>query len=850
LNLNLCFIASLSVRFLYFSKNMKQTNSEWGKVDLLLFWIEISVGYVPYGTYARCPMPFDLTYHLGPSPPKQLPKIMTKFQPEDKRSFSKELAKALLENEQREKDALSSPNVNVYNDNEIEDAYLALCYDEPRLENDALCRELASALLGVFPDCALPSGKTKSKTPILGLSDRFVNGVLQITTVAREQPKIIKSDSSQPDYSTPYNGEQFTSSTLASKGYAELAVSSFLLGPLYCCRSLKTDQKDEAIGAKHRPIQKFLGSYNGRSSVDHDAGAAFGKGRDDATESFLRSMAEMTLPEDVVLDQSDTNEEKKESSKQEIIPVEDNSNDPMREIFAADEDPDDFDYGDDRYDDHSPAKVHDAAFQAILDSFDVHKLCQCKLLTAEEIVFRLESLLSELSYRRITLGCKAWKDWKVSEHLSSLTLEILQCLGYSNLDHLGMKFNNPLMALRDRAMDSMHGHDALESYLGLIRVLLKSDSSQVGKCAAKNTVDDKGLSPARAIGLSSLAGLCSCPDLMGNTKKKHIAKIREMIMECLYELVDCVEFVRPKKNDAIHTQPALPTWVRVSIALSRVIDFLTGVKSRTDCSRTDEFPGNYLSTSDAQNILQSGLFREIILLFTFTEETEEDNSSKQATTTAKAVVREQTLRMILVLSSKSQILGKYAARVPELTNILYSDTFRQGGIVDVISWYALLGGIASSNKGPQLRMKGVLILSGSELKVRCRTDFLQLCEMAVDTIKKGIANDSSLQDFLRLSNSFQLIPYLAECWKEAVASQGGSEAVKNGISNVMKNLPAFRARNEPGTDEVLDDNKKKESRIDSGTIAAVRKSCKSLVLLLEHEGNKNLQSARLSSKTD
>jgi hypothetical protein len=771
--------------------------------------------------------------------------MMPELQLEDKRSFSKELAEALLENEQREKDALSSPNVNVYDDNEIEHAYLDLCYDEPRLDNDALCRELASALLGVFPDCTLPSGEIKSKTPILGLSDRFVNGVLQTTTVAREQPKIIKSNSSQPDYTTPYSGEQFTSSTLASKGYAELAVSSFLLGPLYCCRALKADLKDEAIGETHITIQKFLGSYNGRSSVDHDAGAAFGKGRDDATESFLRSMAEMTLPEDTVLDQSDTNEEKKESCKQEIIPVEDNSHDPMREIFAAEEDPDDFEYGDDRYDDHSPAKAHDAAFQAILDSFDVHKLCQLKLLTTEEIVFRLESLLSELSYRRITLGCKVWKDWKISENLSSLTLEILQCLGDSNLDHLGMKFNNPLMALRDRAMDSMHGHDALESYLGLIRVLLKSDSSQVGECAAKNTMDDRGLSPARAIGLSSLAGVCSCPDLLGNAKKKQIAKIKEMIMECIDELVDCVEFVRPKKNDENQTHSALPTWVRVSIALSGIMDFLTGVKSRTDCSRTDECSGNVLSTSDAQSILQSGLFREIILLFTHTDESEENNSSKQATTTAKAVVREQTLRMILVLSSKSQILGKYAARVPELTNILYSDTFRHGSIVDVISWYALLGGIMSSNKGPQLRMKGVLILSGSELKVRCRTDFLQLCEMAVDTIKTGITNDSSLQDLLRLSNSFQLIPYLAECWKEAVASQ----AVKNAILNVMKNLPAFRARNEPGADEVLDD-KKKESRIDSSTIAAVRKSCKSLVLLLEDEGNKNLQSARLSSKTD
>ena len=45
--------------------------------------------------------------------------MMPELQLEDKRSFSKELAEALLENEQREKDALSSPNVNVYDDNEI-----------------------------------------------------------------------------------------------------------------------------------------------------------------------------------------------------------------------------------------------------------------------------------------------------------------------------------------------------------------------------------------------------------------------------------------------------------------------------------------------------------------------------------------------------------------------------------------------------------------------------------------------------------------------------------------------------------------------------------------------------------
>ena len=785
---------------------------------------------------------------------------MGKSQTEEKRfkeAYAKELAKALLENEQLEKNALKTPNTSLYTAKEIEQAYLALCYDDPQLKNDGLCRELASVLLGTFPDCQLPSGQFKSRKLglSLGLSDRFVNGVLQTTNDTREHAKTSKSDDYQQDYLTPYDGEQFMESTSASKGYGELAVSSFLLGPLYCCRALRQDKHNDTGGATNThthtqiqaQIQQFLGSYNGRKSLESDS--AFGKGRDDAaTESFLQSMAQMTLPEGTVLDQGDI-EEREKLSDQEIAPVQGNDNGAMKETFATEEDPDDFDYGDDRYVGTRPAQVHDV--QAILDSFNAKKLSQSRFLTAKETIYRLESLLSELSYRRITLGCKTWNNWKLSKHLSSLTLEILQCLGDTKLNSLGMKFNNPLMALRDRAMDGLYGHDALESYLDLIRVLLKSDSVQVGEYAASNSMEDKELSPARSIGLSNLASACSSPDLIGNAKKKHTAKIRMMIMECLDELVDCVEFVRPKKSDTVQKDQPLPTWVRVSIALSQVMDFVTGVKSRSDCCGTDESSRNSLSTSDAQHILQSGLFREIILLFGYTTDSDVENCVKPATSTAKAVVREQLLRLILVLSSKSQILGKYAARVPELTNILYSNAFRQASILDAICWYSLLGTIVSANKGPQLRMKGTVSISGSELKMKCRTDFLKLCEMVTDTIKTATDNNSIVYDFLRLSNCFHQLPFLTDCWKEAVTSGGENQTVKTAISNVMKALPAFSARIELRADKELND-KKKESRrgVDSGTTSAIRKSCKLLLLSLEHEGTDNLSSARLSTKTD
>jgi len=782
-----------------------------------------------------------------------LPDIMPKSQSKDKRfkeAYAKELAKALQANEQLEQNMLTTrPNTNAYTDKEIEDAYLALCYDDPQLNNDELCRELASVLLGAFPEYQLQSGKSESQklSLSLGLSDRFVNGVLQTTNNSKEQTTTSKPDDSQADIFTPYNGEQFIESTSASIGYAELAVASFLLGPLYCCRALRKDKNNDAGGSTDAQIQRFLGSYNGRQSLD--TVSAFGKGKDDAaTESFLQTMAEITPPENTNLDQGDSSEEKKELSKQDIIPVQGNINIPIKEIFATEEDPDDFDYGDDRYVGSHPAQVHDV--QGILDSFNAKKLSQSRFLTADERMHRLESLLSELSYRRITVGRKAWNNWKLSKHLSSLTLETLQCLGDAKLDSLGLKFNNPLMALRDRAMDGLYGHDALETYLELIRVLLKSDSAQVGEYAAKNTMKDKGLSPSRSIGLSSLASVCSSPDVMGNTKLKHAVKIRETIMECLDEFVDCIEFVRPKKSDNLQNDPSLPTWVRVSMALSQVMDFVTGVKSRSDCCGTDESFKDSLSTSDAQQILQSGLFREIILLFGYTEGSEVENCLKPRTATATVVVREQLSRLILVLSSKSQILGKYAARVPELTNILYSDSFRQASIVDAICWYSLLGTIVSTNKGPQLRMKGVVTISGSELKTKCRTDFLHFCETVIDAIKNDTASNSIVSDFLRLSSCFQQLPYLTDCWKETVSSGAGRQAIKTAISNIMKALPAFSVRNEVDGDK---EEKKKVSRsgVDFGTIAAVRKSCKSLLLSLDiEEGSANLPSTRLSSKTD
>ena len=773
-----------------------------------------------------------------------------------KEAYAKELANALLQNEQYQKDSLTSPS-HSFTKQELDDAYLALCYDDPLLKNDLMCRELAVELLGCFPG-SRPLGRDADtdrdvQLSKLGLSDRFVNGCLLTTSNSRSQVKS-KSAAGDGEYTTPYNGEPIVSSPSASTGYAELGFVVFVLGPLLSCNNLTQKNEGGASSSSNfKSIQSFLGTYNGKGTNEKKTQDSAWHGQEDATKEFLRNMAEMALPEGTVLDL--VHEEKKDS-KQEQIRIDDNHDDSMKEIFAAESDSDDYDYGGDRYS-YSTNEGNTFGrgpnqFQSLIASFDTKTLSQSKLLTLEEIKHRIQSLLAELTYRRVTMGSKAWKEWDVSKTLVDLTLRLLECLGHNELDSVGMMYSNPLMALRDRAMDESYGHDALDAYLDLIRKLLGSQTNDVGEFASTNRDANGELSPARAIGLSSLAGLCSSLHLGGSTQKKQKVKIRSMIMECLDELIDCAEFIRPKKNtNGVDTLPSssLPAWVRVTMALSPIIDFVTGVKSRADCSPNGDPQSSPLLNTEAQSMLQSGLIRSLILLYAYTQSLEE--GEKKVMTTAKDVVREQLLRSIFILSAQSTNLGKYTARVPELTSILYSDSFHQNNTVDSILWYSVLSNILSTNKGPQLRMKGVVSMSSNELKEKCLSGSLKLCDDCVNAMVEGANHVSVLYDLLRFTNFFHQVPYVAECWAAAVSVDGDTKTIQNAITRIISGLPKIQATAGQKVEGHREEKQKyPRGALDASTIASIRKGCKSLLLNLGSVGSSKLPSMRISSKTD
>jgi len=771
-----------------------------------------------------------------------------------KEAYGKALAQALLKNEEENKTLLLSSNNTSSQD--IEHSYLSFCYDDPILPSDHLCRALAWELLySSFEPSAFESMNI-TKRPYeekrgthVALSDRFVQGVLQVFTkdISKDGRERGGNHHGKDDKSQDIAlGDSLSlSSTTVSVGSSgtDLAYVVFVLGPLLSCRILLDlidvdgrwndgSQKIEEQ-SKLSFVRTFLGSYNGIEKKDRNF-----NDDEDGIKDFTQSMAKMTLPEDSMLDSGKV-EEVNENKLEDERPLDNchtdlnddiNSNNDvgvsLREIFAEESDSDDYDYGDTRF---------DGVDQALCQTFSAQSMSRSQSISFTDICHRLESLLSNLSCRRFSMSSKVWKEWDASRVLSELTFVLLRCMKRDSSDNeialhsLGALYTKPLLALRDRAIDSTHQNDALEDFLGLLKTLLRSDGNQVGAFAAKNCRDSCELSPSRIIGLSSLSDLCSCRDILDSAEPRPKALVRVMIMESLDEVIDCLEIIRPTKKPIIGLKPDI-IQLRVTMVILPILDFLSGLKFGSDFRTTCDFSKNSISKSDAQIFLQSGFFREVILLYSHTL----NDESNQKLTVSGNVVRRKLLRSIFILSAQCQLLGKYAARVPELTNIIFSDSYRETNSFDHIMWCALLSKYTSTNQGPRLRMKGVVLKSSNDLQLECMSASVSIFHDCIDSIN---SNDdfSLLYELTRFIHCLEALPIVIECWTIAISmSPQGIKDVKTSISNIISELSKIKQNsNEEAKDK---SNKIARRGLDVNTIASVRKGCKSVLLNLEQFG--------------
>lgn len=186
--------------------------------------------------------------------------------------------------------------------------------------------------------------------------------------------------------------------------------------------------------------------------------------------------------------------------------------------------------------------------------------------------------------------------------------------------------------------------------------------------------------------------------------------------------------------------------------------------------------------------------------------------------TARDVVREQLLRVIVVMSAQSlSILGNYAARVPELTVVLYEDGFLDANVVDATLWFALLSSVSTTSSSSTIRSRNGLnmktkmvsmTLTKGELNNRCVRGTLDLCERCVRALPattNPLAEEecatttatttttthysADVLDFIRFTNCCANIPILSEAWMSSISSSMHDlEKVRESIAHVMKSL--------------------------------------------------------------
>lgn len=710
------------------------------------------------------------------------------------RQFSKQLASALrakdeeeAEERERLRGASSGKSRSLGRNNDewekIRSTYVELCHDEPIISGgDGDCRRLAKALIPKQSTSSKSAGKDKHANK-LALSSRLVDGILQATSRAGEKAMTSSSNNENTTQNNQKNNAAATdteqdesmfgpSSVTTSEGYAEIAFAIFVEGPYRCIQ-----QADNLQTAS-----SFLGSFTPRdpsNNVPNEKLAAEEKSRlvDEATAKIVSGIEKMAMEGKDTKNEDDASSSSSEffhSNKAAQDANQFDDNDSMKEVFAEDSDPDDFDFGDSSYNPYSSSqKSSTTNTEDVYD--DMHGFGFNPLQLSEPNASNqtwegarqsIHYLLSSLSYGKLVLGSlssRAWSEDGVSETLADLSFMLLlentnrgdddagkiDSLLQHQVHHddgqdglvedIAALWDRPLFLLRDRALDKNRGHDALPSYLQLLTAFISHSEQDVMSILSSplgKSTSDTMLPPATAVGLSSLASLCSSKDMisassgrMCGTSVWSVCPREEMtkaILSALSSVARIVECVRPRKSIFAKSGPADESttvnapWIRTAVCIIPIIEYLTNLQARFDFRPLFEGGGNRnasLSESDAKAISDSGLFREMLSMYTTTRN-DENCTADRENPNAEDVVRLQLLRTIFTLSAQSpEVLGRYAVRVPDFAKEVHSSTFMEHDLVDGILWTSI-GSSLLENKSDALNKPRLKLRTNSKLKTK------------------------------------------------------------------------------------------------------------------------------------
>jgi len=427
-----------------------------------------------------------------------------------KKEFSKRLAEALLNNDDGQLQQQGGSSISDLRHLQAMEAYRQLCYDDPILQSDRDCFLLGEALMAHFTDLDMTQEEYISTSPStlhpsstlptlptrfrLGLSDRLVEGIVQVTCNKYDHRRnAVTSHGSDDDDTHDKDTTSLIQRTKAESGYVHLAFTIFGQGLGYCCSEIihaiqswddsHTDTKPFHLAIPQ--CRAFLGSFTGKQDTYNtgtDAIKPYHHNKDDDESSIA------ILHDDLI------------------------------EVFAEESDSDDFDYtqkptNNTLLTSNVDPSIHDVTLSQIQEGFDPLILSQphsfpSPLESSIDCLHKLYLLIPRLSYTMVApLSTQQWNDLKVSQILSDLILDLLflfcletstttNTVNYDITPHhdaiprrsipkdvidkmqmLGSTFVCAIQVLRDRSLDQTQQFHSMDDYVHLLLKLILQEKS-------------------------------------------------------------------------------------------------------------------------------------------------------------------------------------------------------------------------------------------------------------------------------------------------------------------------------------------------------------------------------------
>lgn len=614
------------------------------------------------------------------------------------RQYAAEIAKSLRE--QEEGGPAGQPSLSV--EESTQALYRALCFDEPLLDDiphlataaSSLCRQLANPLSQ------------------LALSNRLVNGIIYLCR-QRSSSSTTKTTTS----TTTLTANDTEGSPTISVTLAKLAFCILVQVPLECCQCLM----NEDISC----LQKLLGSFHGNLYTDeHAAGVKADNSEsldtDQKVDQLARGLSSgVSLHEDA---------DAAGSSSTSQAPEKQTATGPMEEVWAAESDPSDFDYGegDGETSSYFAPLPNATEFVDLLDPMVLSK--PKGSLSLEEACTSIASLLQQANFS-ILAPIFQLSQKQVEMFISQLTqlqLLILQppksvlCPdGEEPSSSLQNSILTPLWVLRDAALhySSQINAPYTESYLEIIQTLLAVDQAYQSDASNANP-----LCSASIVGLSALSSWCctaqiSLPLTINATldAMNDLAHVMERAMEGGYR--DNLQY-----------------------SISPIIELLTGI-SFQECKVGEAISG---SNMVSQTLLNSGLLRQLLMIST-------DSAFKAP---ESPYYLDHALWGLCV--TYPAVVGKYVARYPGFPSIVRrylpsKQTSRD--CVQSILWNSFAFTQCNDDSTPQIVWKTKSIngatapkaLTKEECQEVCQKSWAFLCEMVRGSMGKGDGSLSAKQ---------------------------------------------------------------------------------------------------------